>query len=371
MKTIPEKNNLTSKIEGTKNGALDNKLLLSSKDMKLISSTISYLHKSVAEFLYSKDIWGDICKMIAQSPFDANASLALGALLLLRSRSPDSLGWKESIYPSLQHFTSFLTITETFSDREYLGLIDVCDKTMAYLHKRPCLYCSASHHWEHHCEIYAKGDSHKRPCSHCSEHHRAQHAFQYSDGDNLLTFAIRTGLHRYVQLQSSRYPMRQMVSPDQPLILVVLRSWFACDIPLSLRKRTLEALLQNYALNEPSPDRTYYWQYAINAICKAKPILRSDDRDRAEFLKALLSSNKLPETVLHSVWTDVLLFSQRMQNQPQPRQSQRDSLPYDRTNEDWDAVMDEMRSLGRELEQLLFDLNANQVLAPSMLPPQY
>jgi hypothetical protein len=162
-----------------------------------------------------------------------------------------------------------------------------------------------------------------------------------------------------------------MVSPDQPLILVVLRSWFACDIPLSLRKRTLEALLQNYALNEPSPDRTYYWQYAINAICKAKPILRSDDRDRAEFLKALLSSNKLPETVLRSVWTDVLLFSQRMQNQPQPRQSQRDSLPYDRTNEDWDAVMDEMRSLGRELEQLLFDLNANQVLAPSMLPPQY
>ena len=43
----------------------------------------------------------------------ANASLALGALLLLRSHSPDSLKMKESIYPSLQHFTSFLTITET------------------------------------------------------------------------------------------------------------------------------------------------------------------------------------------------------------------------------------------------------------------
>ncbi|KUJ11274.1 uncharacterized protein LY89DRAFT_674608 [Mollisia scopiformis] len=90
-------------------------------------STIEFLHRTVAEFLISGDVWNEICEMTKNSTFNAYFNFACGCLSLLKTQD---VHLSPSLYTHLDNIMAICRRSTSISDRDLGQIYDSIESTM-------------------------------------------------------------------------------------------------------------------------------------------------------------------------------------------------------------------------------------------------
>lgn len=335
------------KLEHLHYGAIKDTPTLASKDLPILSSTIQYLHKSVAEFLHTNEVWEEITAMTAKTSFEANACLAHAALYLLKIQSPNTRS-KQSVWRFLGHFASFFRTCESFSDTEILELIDTLDSVMKHFHDG--YQIGSGSHWSSQMPLTI-GDDLDPTTKH-----------ELNTGHNILTFAIRMAFHRYIKVKTLTDKSMQS---STTIPLYALDSWFNKDWrpPFGSRMITLKELPQTFPQTTTLASMRH-WEHGLYLACKQ---VHYRDKgplnfplDRGELVKFILVNDNIQISPFTTVsWSDLHRLVQRLKHFPLEYSNR---TRHDFAEEDYrkslidydadDIDPNEIRDLGADLEKL-------------------
>ncbi|KAI9857130.1 MAG: hypothetical protein M1813_008621 [Trichoglossum hirsutum] len=247
-------------------------------------SVVSYLHRTVAEFLTSDDVWNEICAMTKDSGFDPVLNLASACLSMMKAASNFT---DPALLLYLRYTTKFCRQATKISDRTLQQYVATIDETMN-LHRYK-MYVEESVkpsgvnvHWS--ADLYCVStdpSAQKKLCELAS----------------ILTFAARNGLVRY--MKAFYHNHRIEYHSRFALVVYAMESWrdsrlnsqtpmIPQDISLHERAQTLLFLLQNLAKPEDEAFGISLWSFAVRLGHE----LSTSGRlvDLAELLRIFLST---------------------------------------------------------------------------------
>lgn len=243
----------------------------------VMDSTIDYLHRTVAEFLHSDNVWNEICGMTTRTGFDPMACLAYACLAMLKVQPGH---YEKPIISYLNSLMAFCRSATDISDQSLFELVSCTDRIMRH-HQQNTepfrLYPSSSVHWS--ADLYPVR---------CVDHHNLP--IQIRQHASIITFVTRNGLLQYLKLLAQNDKLPSTLS--NILILHALESW-RDDLMkpyLNQRTDTLQFVLQNAAsLGNGSYWRSI-WEYGMIVADDLQN--RGMPLDCAELLKVLLLAGR-------------------------------------------------------------------------------
>lgn len=217
------------------------------------TTTIEYIHRTVAEFTRSEEIWKEICNITTSSAFDSTTYLVQACTWVIKSCYNVR---DEKLRPHLTYAIQILRSSNFLPDNEYMSLIDHVDRTMAWTLLRdelpgirpgsPQFQGQPTVHWSRSLNLSREQSSQRK---------KKWLVEGMEDSANILTFATVNGMTRYLevchshgQISSDFGPILVMYaisgcspqsdqSPYSPLLSLRRPDWVA----------TLEYLLRNVA----------------------------------------------------------------------------------------------------------------------------
>ena len=104
------------------------------EEESIITSHVSFLHRTVVEFLRNSEVWSHITSFTKFSSFDPNVALASGFLLEIKTMSLNmNTGhiYFEVIRESMRRCLSFCCVAETTTLRSQTEIVDELDRAMS------------------------------------------------------------------------------------------------------------------------------------------------------------------------------------------------------------------------------------------------
>jgi hypothetical protein len=211
---------------------------------------VDYLHRTVAEFLLTDDVWQQICDMTASSQFQCVSSMAYASLSMLKTT--DSYQ-KSSLKERLHNALAFCRENE-FSDQKLEEFFTQIDRTM----EQHVLY-AIERGWRKSTSFQAHWSTYFYPVPAVP----AQNQQTLTRHGNRFCVAARLSLVQYLKVSGlskfMNYFSRYVIVPH------ALQGWHDDDSNISLHDRsdTLLFLLQNVARPEDVGLDGSFWQHAV------------------------------------------------------------------------------------------------------------
>ncbi|KAF2106175.1 hypothetical protein BDV96DRAFT_654889 [Lophiotrema nucula] len=162
-------------------------------------ATVSYLHRSVAEFLESKDLWDEICRPTKGADFSPDASIVCACLSVMRTTHSIT---GANVWWDLDLVTRLCGEMTPFDDTIFLQFWDTIDQTMSELHNR-FLFPQLPETFDHW--------SQDEQCKGAPRRHGNSTATSVNIGRQNLTklevYALFNGLERYLNLKLAQKPI--------------------------------------------------------------------------------------------------------------------------------------------------------------------
>jgi hypothetical protein len=318
----------------------------------VMDSTIEYLHRTVAEFLHSDNVWNEICGMTTRTGFDAMACLAYACLAMLKVQPGH---YQKPTISYLNSLMAFCRSVADISDQSLLELVSCTDRTMRHHQQNTeplCLYPSSSMHWS--ADLYLVQ---------CVDHHNSP--TQIRQHASIITFATRNGLLRYLKLLA--HNDRPPSALSNILILHALESWrdHLMKPYLNQRTDTLQFVLQNASGLGNGSSWKSIWEYGMIVADDLQN--RGMPLDCAELLKVLLlagqsraplGTSKVRKPSKPQETIDPLELVRQLKNYKSPRGKDVTPLSYTALQEI--KLHDEqVKQLGSDLELLALAYDAS------------
>jgi hypothetical protein len=245
------------------------------------SWNIHYLHRTVAEFLLSVDVWSEIRATLNTLEFDPIQHLMSACLSMVKIGGEFSTG----LYPLASIAAAFCRRATHFSDQkiiEYISAIDQAMNEHQTTNKGSQMIDSSDceTHWS------ASGISSMKLT-------KGNAVKELSKSASILTFAACQGLVRYLRT----FYGRQATDYDSRVAMVIyaLRSWqdksFRKRVPLPDRIDTLLFLLKHVAKPEDYGCEDSLWNIAWNDVI---PKLPENSDDYTQLLGAFFTTAQCP-----------------------------------------------------------------------------
>ncbi|CAN9221747.1 unnamed protein product [Alternaria alternata] len=245
---------------------------------------VTYLHRTVAEFIAASEVWQEVCELTNDMAFDCNSSLASACLSMmwLANRFNDHrLRWYLEVAAG---FCRKATTTEPYVIQQYVLEMD---SIMSVFHGR-----SLSIHGE-------------RPCIHWSV---SSHRLNLNGVDpavdnyaSIHTFAAGQGILAHLRL----LPLNADHEGRFAIVLHALSIWknklLHKEIAFEEASGTLSYLLHNVSSPESVAFNTSLWQQAL-FLCKNMQESPGHDKNlaAAQLLKVFLSAISSPQSLLQT-----------------------------------------------------------------------
>ncbi|KAF2177303.1 hypothetical protein K469DRAFT_644493 [Zopfia rhizophila CBS 207.26] len=244
-------------------------------------SVVNYLHRTVAEFLVSDDIWNRICDMTKASGFNAVLNICSGCLSMMNIL----VGFNERD-PNLRQYPNYIAIflrsAPNLSDEMLSEYICTLDQLMCQ-HKSNLQRQSnvlPDVHW-------SVGFFKSKAKSGSVDN------LNYPDLDrfgSILTFAARTGLIQYLKAFRNFQSLEDLCRYS--LVVRALASWQDDPQQITLHNRaaTLSFLLRNAAAPETEGLGVSLWQCALSIGQQLLQVKKPENC--AELLKVFLITTR-------------------------------------------------------------------------------
>lgn len=213
---------------------------------------VSYLHRTVAEFLLTKDVWKGICSRTANTAFDPDRQLASASLSMAKM----ARGFQDTLLPLHLHcIMNFCRGAVNLPDQTLAEFVNEIDRTMKHHQHSLSESESLLGHWTG--PLYKV--RFKFPPTSVDE------MFVLGNvpaGDPIMNFAARTGCVQYLK----SFGTKNLSAIGYGLVMYALSSWqYETYVSLHDRVETLIFLLQNAARADDSRQEGSLWDYAIEA----------------------------------------------------------------------------------------------------------
>jgi hypothetical protein len=241
---------------------------------RINESVVSYLHRTVAEFLQFDEVWEEVCSMTDKSAFNSHSSLTYASVSMMKiERSYHEPNLREDLTNTLD----FCRHATNFCVEDLDVLMNTIDRTM-------------NHYWQ------VAHDQGSKDIAIVQEHWYAgfwsvvktvqpsYHKDLHKVG-NIHSLAARAGLIQYLRAFSN-FPSMSYLARSA-LVVHALESWLNSPQNISLQDRseTLLFLLQNSARPEDVGFGETLWQ---NAIVVGVQLATSYPADSAELLRVFI-----------------------------------------------------------------------------------
>ncbi len=312
----------------------------------LINSTIEYLHRTVAEFLHSDEVWNTICSITSsQNDFDPAVRMAWACLALLKMQRTGFANPDEVWMMILSKLTTFIRSATRLSDHSLQQLLLSVDSIMYIRQQKKHkvdISASSKLHWSTDIVVHGRA----AVCGIVA----SEHMQNLAEGANIVTFAARNGLVQYFRLL-----MRTdgaTLPSSTTLVLHALESWLDRRLYPVLNERIeiLEFLLQNVTSPMTSVYGRTYLDYAVTV---AQELLTNrQPLNCGELLKVFVLARPSSSLVPLTLATEATFAVPRMLHIARSLASYKsiESFEFDYT------LDNEVRQLGMKLERLILSV---------------
>ncbi|KAK7187201.1 small s protein [Paraphaeosphaeria sporulosa] len=234
---------------------------------------VAYLHRSVAEFVTSQDVWDDMLSLTSDTTFSPGTHIAFGILSILKTSNPPLGESKHLRAPRISDRTNYSerildlamdvcrrNADNVIEDSLMLKYMEAVDKTMASASQD--LACNSIDRQD--CQLFAHWSVRMAPsCLEPETLHLANHVPLWAQA-NIRSFAAYNGILPYLKAVNRTSKLVDV----EFLVLFALGSWVDGKFSFPDRRETLWFLLQilgdrsELGIESPIGNNTL-WEHAV------------------------------------------------------------------------------------------------------------